>query len=379
MARIIEVTIGKANPDNMNGVSRSVHCLADNLYGDGVSIEVWGLTPTPKEPTPPRRYPLKLFKFRRARLLLDPALKREANGLAPGDVIHFHGCLIPEFRALAKIAQARGARWVVSPRGGLMARALSRNARAKRLYMKLFESWFLNHAAMIQGLVPREAEEVRPLIDHRRTIVIPNGVNFSDIGSQLPPVRTRADRAAPIAGFVGRLDTEQKGLDLMLRGFAAAKARGVETRLELVGDGKDRLALEALARELDIEDRVTFHGELRGAAKFAQLATFDYFIHTSRWEGMPNAVLEALAVGLPVLTSEQTNMGDAIRTWECGLELAANEPEAIADGLERFEQLHREGRLREMGANAERMIVTDFDWRNVARRIHDEIYVPVAA
>jgi glycosyltransferase involved in cell wall biosynthesis len=374
MGRIVQVTVGKANPNNMNGVSRSVHCLADNLQRKGFAAEVWGITPSPSDPTPERPYSLSLFQLRKSRFLLDASLLKAAKTLGPDDVLHFHGCLIPEFSAIARIAKARGARWIVSPRGGLMDRALKRNATAKALYLNLFEKSFLDDAAAIHVLCRPEAIEVSRHFKHDRLLEIPNGVNFADIDPLLPLKRVAHSKGAPVAGFVGRLDVEQKGLDLLLEGLALHAQRGGATRLELVGDGPDRKSLEALVERLGLSQRVKFHGELRGKDKFAFLDRVDYFVHTSRWEGMPNAVLEALAVGKPVLVSEQTNMGDLVEDNSAGLCLKENVPAEIALGFDRFEDWAKAGALAQRGAAGKRLIVDRFDWSHVADRFVSDAY-----
>jgi glycosyltransferase involved in cell wall biosynthesis len=102
---------------------------------------------------------------------------------------------------------------------------------------------------------------------------------------------------------VGRL-VALKAVDELLETFAVRS--GPLDRLDIVGDGPERGALEALADRLGATDRVRFHGRLDDPSSV--IAHADVLIQPSREEGMPNAVLEALAVGTPVLATTDLHM-----------------------------------------------------------------------
>jgi glycosyltransferase involved in cell wall biosynthesis len=106
---------------------------------------------------------------------------------------------------------------------------------------------------------------------------------------------------APTAITVGRL-VEQKGLDILLRAWAKAAALLSGWRLALVGGGPLEAKLKALAAELKIEDGVDFLGHV--ADPFPLLRSAKFFVLTSRFEGTPNALIEAMAFGLPAVVSD---------------------------------------------------------------------------
>lgn len=104
--------------------------------------------------------------------------------------------------------------------------------------------------------------------------------------------------------FVGTLAQMYKGPDVLLRAMHLCRARGLEVELTLVGDGKHRDELEAMARALALEGAVRFLGQLpAGAAVREQLDAADLFILPSRTEGLPRAMIEAMARGLPCIGS----------------------------------------------------------------------------
>jgi glycosyltransferase involved in cell wall biosynthesis len=103
---------------------------------------------------------------------------------------------------------------------------------------------------------------------------------------------------------VGSLAQLYKGQDVLLAAIAQCVRRGLDVTLVFVGDGRYRSQLEALAAQLGIGARTTFRGQLPpGAAVRAELDSADLFILPSRAEGLPRALVEAMARGLPCLAS----------------------------------------------------------------------------
>ena len=106
---------------------------------------------------------------------------------------------------------------------------------------------------------------------------------------------------APTIITVGRL-VEQKGLDVLITAWAKAAPRLPGWRLAIVGDGPLRGELEALAQTLGVDDSIDWYGHL--ADPFPLVRAAKFFVLTSRFEGTPNALLEAMACGLPGVVSD---------------------------------------------------------------------------
>jgi GalNAc-alpha-(1->4)-GalNAc-alpha-(1->3)-diNAcBac-PP-undecaprenol alpha-1,4-N-acetyl-D-galactosaminyltransferase len=126
-----------------------------------------------------------------------------------------------------------------------------------------------------------------------RVAVIPNPV--------IRPASPAQHRASPtpinIVGM-GRMD-QYKGFDVLIQAVKVASNRGVNLLLSLYGDGPERPRLEKLAADLGMTDRVAFPGRTKDPA--AALANADIFVLSSRYEGFPNVLLEAMAVGTAVI------------------------------------------------------------------------------
>jgi phosphatidylinositol alpha-1,6-mannosyltransferase len=140
--------------------------------------------------------------------------------------------------------------------------------------------------------------------------------NVSDV--DLPPEAfpalscKRPDRPLSIV-TVGFLDLLYKGQDLLIRSLANCHRQGLDFQLSFVGDGENRPRLLALATSLGIRDRVNITGPLGGPSDVrAHLEQSDLFVLPSRAEGIPRALLEAMAAGLPAICSNVGAMPDLL-------------------------------------------------------------------
>jgi glycosyltransferase involved in cell wall biosynthesis len=129
--------------------------------------------------------------------------------------------------------------------------------------------------------------------------------------------------------MVGRFE-QQKDHGTLLRALAGLRGRAWE--LDLIGDGPDRAQVAALARDLDIADRVHFLGARNDVAE--QLARSHVFLLISRWEGFPRSILEAMRAGLPVVASDVGGVKESVLDGETGYLVAAGDAEAIRTRLE---------------------------------------------
>ena len=129
--------------------------------------------------------------------------------------------------------------------------------------------------------------------------VIQNVINVEEIHEnekEVPP-DLQIDEGCMNFVALGRL-CHQKGYDIMLEDFAQACSCRDDLRLYIIGDGPDEAALKALAAQLKLEEKVHFLG--RKSNPYCYMARMDAFISTSRYEGQPLNIMEAMAVGLPL-------------------------------------------------------------------------------
>ena len=145
-------------------------------------------------------------------------------------------------------------------------------------------------------------------------------------------------------GYLGGLRAE-KNLPLMLRAFAAASLSGA--RLVLMGDGSRRASLEALSAELGLSDRVIFAGNVKDPEVW--LGSLDAFLMSSATEQMPNALLEAMACGIPAFCTDAGDTAELLAHAGDVSVVPNNDVDAYASGLRRLaSDADLRGRLGEM-------------------------------
>jgi glycosyltransferase involved in cell wall biosynthesis len=235
--------------------------------------------------------------------------------------------------------------------GGLRLRALraTRAAALRRARRTVVPSAYLRELAIGWGIEPARIE------------VVPNPA------PALPPLPSRdeARRALGIAGFAlgsaGRL-TAQKALDDALA--AVAKVDGVE--LLVLGDGPERAALEGRAASLGISRRVRFLGAGTRDDVLTLFRAVDAALITSAWENLPHTLLEALAVGAPVIATAVGGIPEVVVDEENGLLVPPHDVDGIAAAIDR---LAADVSLRDSLARAAAASVGELSEPRILRRI----------
>lgn len=183
-------------------------------------------------------------------------------------------------------------------------------------------SWFMRAQAMRLS-TPRVWRDL---------MVVRCGVDFSRL-----PARGIAERARARARIVcvGRLSPE-KGQAGLIEAFAQVRAAGVAAELVLVGDGPDRQGLAAIVAECGLTQDVTFLGRLPEPETLATIASADILALPSLMEGLPVVLIEAMALGVPVVASQVAGIPELVIAGETGLLFAASDWRALADAIHRL-------------------------------------------
>lgn len=364
--KIIHLVLGKANPERMNGVNKVAYQLATTQTALGFDVMLWGIANNLEINYAPRQFKTQLFQQYTNKWRLDSQLIEAIKQLPKNTIIHIHGAFIPTFYRLSRLLKKQEIAYIFTPHGSFTEMAMSKNKWLKKWYFHYFETSLIRDAKRIQLLGIHEYEYLDQLTQEANKCLIPNGQDFSVIPDSLAK---GSKNPVIVFGFCGRLATFHKGLDLMLMGFQKYLQSGRTGWLEFIGDGDDRADLEQLSKELGVEDRVVFHGKKFGAEKFALLNKMDVFLHTSRMEGFPTAVLEAAAMHKPTITSEATNINDFVKKYQTGWTLQDNTPEEIAEVMRLAKQAFVDQQLEGMGERGKQMVKQEFDWKNIAQQL----------
>jgi glycosyltransferase involved in cell wall biosynthesis len=214
----------------------------------------------------------------------------------------------------------------------------------------------------------RETEGVR----NDQVIVIPNGVedSLARSGALRNPRRDelRLRTETVLLGTVGRL-YRQKNLSLLLRS-AARLSSARPWKILVIGDGPERPRLVGLARELALSERIIWLGSREEVGSW--LAAMDIFVHTADFEGMPNAVMEAMAMALPVVASNVDGNRELIRNGVSGYLVTPGDPCAFTEQIQQL--MDNPDRAREVGKKAHQEVLERFSMPRMVRA-YDQLFV----
>ncbi len=200
--------------------------------------------------------------------------------------------------------------------------------------------------------------------DPAKIHALPNGVPVPE-----PAWNRRPNwREAPRATFLGRLAPE-KGIDLLIDAWPVVRESFPNARLTIVGEGPERPALEARVERLGLHSSVDLPGASDDPA--AVLRTSDLFVLPSREEGMSIALLEAMALGVPLVATSILGNRRVIQTFKHGRLVASEDSGALAKGI--IDQWTTFDRAFQMSREARRRIQNEFSIGAVANR-HMELF-----
>lgn len=210
-------------------------------------------------------------------------------------------------------------------------RSLDRYSRPAQLHATRLANRFA-HRIMCNADAVRRFVQQEEQPDPRKLAVIPNGIHLpADRPAPRRPAGVRSD--THLVGTIGRLSWKKAYSDLLQ---AAREVCAIRQDVEfvMIGDGPLRRDLERQARDLGIDDRVHFLGEITDAG--ALLAGFDVFVLPSIIEGMPNVLLEALAAERPVVVTRAGGMPEIVTHETSGLLVSPAAPGELAAGILRL-------------------------------------------
>lgn len=284
------------------------------------------------------------------------ALSRRLRALRP-DVLHTHNS-IPHLVG-APAARLCGVPAVVHTRHG---RHLFRGWKTG-LVNRLACRWTQRMVAVSEDAARIARKHDR--VPESKLLVVWNGIDLRDY-----PKRDRQASSAPRpAMHVARLNDDIKDQSTLLRAARLVADKRPDFRLDIVGDGPDRGALEALSNELKLAAHVRFLGYRLDVNDM--LAEGGMFVLSSLTEGLSISLLEAMAAGLPVVATDVGGNPEVVANGVTGLLVPARTPEALAAAM--LKLLQDPARAEQMGAAGRRRVEEHFDLQKVARK-YEQIY-----
>ncbi|MCU7740179.1 glycosyltransferase family 4 protein [Priestia megaterium] len=347
--------------ENFSGLTYSVPSTARALHNIGVPVSLL-TTASDKAYINKEIFPVYYYKNEEGKKITLKDLPKPFN---KPDIIVFQSTYIPYHAKLAKEAVKYNIPYVITPRGGMTLRAQKSKSLKKKLGNLLFFNNMVRKSSKIHCLTLKEADDVKKWNDN--IFIIPNGIDI--------PLEESLcnDRNTEVINFtfIGRLDINHKGLDLLIEAASLIKHKLENVKIRIYGPAVQAsdLKLREMITQYKLDETVTVLGPVRGENKSEILKKTDIFIHTSRFEGHPMAVLEALSYGIPCLLTPGTNISKQISDIGGGWE-AQETPEGIASVLEDI--LQNKENFRKMGLKGRTMVNEYYKWENIAIKLIEE-------
>jgi glycosyltransferase involved in cell wall biosynthesis len=247
-----------------------------------------------------------------------------------------------------------------------------------QLYTMTAGYWCAREAGRVillsRSLIPT-AEKMK--VERARIAVIPSGIDSEHFNRENPEIKEKASALREelgitdeiVLGYTGRL-FPAKGLHYLFHALKRIEEKHPDILLLIVGDGAQRNELEILAKNLKI--RTIFAGWQRNTAPYYSL--MDIFVLPSLFEGLPNVLLEAMAMNLPLVATSVGGNPDVVQDGENGFLVPARDEAGLASALEKL-VANDDLRLK-MGGLSRRKVEEQYQWGKTAmnvERVYREI------
>lgn len=275
------------------------------------------------------------------------------------DLVVFHEVYRKEYLSIYKNLAKNNIPYILLPHGSLTFTAQQVKKFKKQFANLLFFNRFIKHASAIQCLSKKEFDETKININK---FIGTNGMNI--------PVESKSrfsiNKVELI--YIGRMDPYIKGLDLLIDGIKlySENFRSNNIRVSMYGQnyGNWHNNILNMIDKNNVKDLIELHNGVIGKDKENFLLNSDLFIQTSRSEGMPMGILEALSYGIPCIVTEGTNLGELIKRYDAGWVAETNEKD-IAQEIR--QAIVQRDIWQKKSKNAIRLIKENFDWNKISQ------------
>jgi glycosyltransferase involved in cell wall biosynthesis len=365
------VIIANFATDRVNGPYNVIENLAVHANQQGYRCELWGMS-TEIDKNDYQFYvhfAANLFSFS-----VPDDMKRKLI-VDRDDIlcVNLHSVFTPINIAIANLVKSLDIKLCITPHGGYHDYSFKRNFLKKKIFTQLFESKFLRQMDYFFIFGKQEGDFIRKYSSKNQYILL-NGFPGDKIKQPIynPPVKASDSKLKLL--FLGRLDPMHKGLDMLIKSIAYLKDENIE--LTIAGPTFNEASqqyLRQLIIDTGVASRIAFRGPVyQQAEKELLYASHHVFVHTSRWEGMPMGVIEALCYGMPVLVSKATNLAGIVSENQFGYVTDDLTPQAIAQVIAGI--CNGKHQLSEFSQNAWNRSSRIFNWNKITQQYVDAIY-----
>lgn len=276
------------------------------------------------------------------------------------DIVIIHEVYYKEYLKIGQNLKKNGVPYIIVPHGCLTASAQKKKKIKKLVANFLLFNRFIKNAKAIQFLSENEKYNTKFKI---KSFIGTNGVETPEIKKE----HFSKDEIKFV--YIGRLDYYLKGLDLMFGAIKIQKDILKENNCKFYIYGPDyknrRKEVKQLIEDNGVQDIVFLFDAVSGSEKERIILDADVFIQTSRMEGMPLGVLEAISYGIPCLVTLGTNLGEMIEKYDAGW-VAETNAESIANKL--TETILDCNKWINKSKNAISLIEENFKWEKISKQ-----------
>jgi glycosyltransferase involved in cell wall biosynthesis len=278
------------------------------------------------------------------------------------DIVHINGIWKPLNWLFQKQALKLGIKVVLSPHGMLEPYILNRNRWKKQIAMFLYQNKAIKNADYIHATAIPELNNIKKLGYKNKYIMIPNGVDISE-----SLIKTNYKENNRVFLFLSRIHPK-KGIELLLEAIKKTSKENFSVIIAGTGDEKYIKSLISLTKNYKIENRVSFVGAVYGKEKWQLYKQVDCFILPTHSENFGIVIAEALATGVPVITTTGTPWSE-LNEFDCGwwIDLSVD---TIKDTIEKALSLSA-NELSIMGSNGRNFIKEKYEIKSVTQNMYE--------
>jgi glycosyltransferase involved in cell wall biosynthesis len=340
---------------NKGGTTEYIRLIASELKNHLEIIIATGISPNPTEISG-----VKINFFDTNILRWFSMLKEFRQFLVDEkpDIVHINGIWSPENYGFQKKAQELGIKVIVSPHGMLEPWILAHNPIKKRIGLLFYQKKIIQSASRIHATAQMEADNIIALGLSNSIVIVPNGIDLSEIK------KTKEQYGNKKMVYLSRLHPK-KGVELLLAAWRKSDTKG--WTLEIAGTG-EAYYIKTLIQSAKDLDNVRFVGALYGEDKWDFLRSADVMVLPTYSENFGIVIAEALAIGIPVITTKKTPWED-LETYDCGwwIDLSvANLENTLAKAFNTATEI-----LEKMGNNGRKLVAEKYDIKTVAYLLYD--------
>ena len=337
-----------------NGITSVVSALSKAQEGAGAQVEVININSHAPDN----------LGFRKSTSSLE--FVRILKEFKPNIVV-FHSMFYPELKNYSKILRAHTIPYIIQPHGAFSKENYAKNKLKKWVFRKLFLNRFITGAQGWVFLNEKERQNFVLRAPNIKELVIPNGCYRHSYD------KNNVNKSITFL-FLSRIVLYHKGLDNLIEGiklYLQSAPKEASPTVEFIicgpGTGEDLKRFKSLLPHYD--NRVKYVGAAYGEEKDKLFANANIFMLTSRFEGFPVSILEALSFGCPCMISEATNVAEIINRYNCGWVLDDITPSTIAETIRTA--------IRDYLANKQKLVDNailaseEYLWDRIAQRSID--------